>query len=224
MSVPRPPRGGVPPWWFFVTIGLAVVAAVAIALVRSGGDESPPEPVIAVTGPPPSPSPSAAPPSPIQTTPPAVTLGASCSFDPEGYSIDYPQGWVTPDDPAWVCQLFDPAPIVVEPDTEPPIVAVTVYVEGASLEEAQAGLSDPAFFEVIDRGTGTFSDAARPGVILETLQTEELLWPAGTRTYSVLVDRLDMTIVVATNDLAAGDYEEHKRIVLAMAQSLRIGG
>jgi hypothetical protein len=40
----------------------------------------------------------------------------------------------------------------------------------------------------------------------------------------VLVDRLDTTIVVSTNDLADSDYAQNKQIVLAMAESLRIAG
>ena len=64
----------------------------------------------------------------------------------------------------------------------------------------------------------------RPGAILETEQTEEGLFPAGTRAFSVLVDRVDTTIVVTTNDLARSDYGVNKEIALAMADSLRIAG
>lgn len=228
---PPPGRRQAPPWWFFPAIGLGVVVAVVIAIVRSGGDDGPAgpasplpasttQPVPTATG-----TTTAAPsPSPEPTIPEGVVLGASCSYDPEGYGIDYPEGWSTPSQPAWVCQLFDPESFVVEPDTEPPIVAVSVYVDHHSLAKVLGALTDPAFYRVISTEQGTFADAARPGTILETEQIEEGFLPAGTRSFSVLVDRLDTTIVVTTNDLAGGEYELNKQIVLAMAESLRIAG
>ncbi|MBI4259609.1 MAG: hypothetical protein HY658_03490 [Actinobacteria bacterium] len=153
-----------------------------------------------------------------------MALGASCSNDREGYGIDYPAGWFTPTQPAWVCQLFDPEPFVVEPNTEPPIVAVTVYVDGHRRAKLLAALTDPALYRVISTSEGTFADAGRPGTVVETEQVEDLLWPAGTLSFSVLVDRVDTTIVVTTSDLAGSDYEANKQLVLAMARSLRIAG
>jgi len=221
--------------WFFIAIGLAIAVTIVLVIVRTGDKGTAPTAV--------SPWPEAA--SPIEEpsssmpteqaspepdgsdgtpAPAGITLGVSCSYDREGYGIDYPEGWFTPDDRAWVCQLFDPQPFVVEPDIEPPIVAVSVYVERYRLSKVVSALSDPTFYTVISSEQGTFADAGRPGTILETKATSQGLWPKGTRTFSVLVDRVDSTIAVSTNDLAGSDYEQNKQIVLAMAESLRIAG
>jgi len=233
-----PPSPGVsrpsaPPLWFWAAIVLAATVAGVIFALRSGGggEEAVPSPVAtasplppatsAPTTPPPT---TAAPsPSPSPTTPETAALGASCSSDREGYGIEYPADWHASSGPDWSCQLFDPQSFVVEPNTEPPIVAITVYVDQYRMGRLRDALTDPAFYEVISEEGGRFSDANRPGAILETRQTEDLLWPAGTLTYSVLVNRIDTTIVVTTNDLAGG-YEQNKQIALAMAESLRIGG
>jgi len=246
-NVTQPPSGGPPPPtrrqgpppWFFVAIGLAVVIAAVLVLVRTGGDDTPPiaaPPVVEATTQP-APASTAAPaplvteppivsssPSPATIATPTVVLGASCAYDSEGYGIDYPAGWFTPRSPAWVCQLFDPRPFTVEPNIEPPNVAVVVYAEHYRLGRILAALTDPTLYKVISSEQGTFADAGRPGTILETVQTAEGLWPRGTRTFAVLVDRLDTTIVVSTNDLADSDYAQNKQIVLAMAESLRIAG
>lgn len=237
---PAPPRSGSKqPMWLFAAIGLAVVVAAAILVVRSGDEDgsavgaspssSPsfePSPSRSSPTAEPSataePSPTEAPPS--GTTASGVPLGASCFYPRGSYGIDYPSGWFTPTQRAWVCQLFDPQPFVVEPNTEPPIVAVTVYVEDFPLEELLPAVTDPAFYEVLSTEQGTFGDAARPGTAVETVQIAELFFPAGTRTYSVLIDLLDRTIVVSTNDLALTDYEQNKQVVLAMAQSLSVAG
>ena len=232
-GAPLPTRRQTPPLWFFAALGLVVVVAVVLVVMRAGGDEAAP---VAVS---PWPLPESAPPT-VETpsmgatavpglpsgtaSPAAVALGASCSCDREGYSIDYPEGWSTPSQATWACQLFDPRPFVVQPNTEPPIVAVSVYVEQYRLPKVLSALTDPSFYQVISSQQGTFTDAGRPGTILETKATARGLWPAGTRTFSVVVDRLDSTIVVSTNDLADSDYEQNKQIVLAMAESLRIGG
>ena len=242
-TVPQPPapspRRPGPPWWFFAAISLAVAAAAAIFVVRSS-DKGEPE-IVTISSPsrpvqpsPTAPSPAISPsptvePSPTDAGPSGATsdgvaLGASCFHPRGGYGLDYPAGWFTPTRPAWTCQLFDPQPFVVEPDTEPPIVAVSVYVEDYPLAELLPAVTDPAFYEVLSSEQGTFGDAARPGTIVETVQIEELFFPDGTRTYSVLVDLLDRTIVVATNDLGFTDYEQNKEIVLAMAQSLSVAG
>jgi len=227
---PSPARPSAPPLWFWAAILLAATIAAVLFILRSGGESEDAIPSPAATASPlPTPTseltPAPGPTTPTSSPPPeAAALGASCSYDHGGYGIDYPAGWFTPVDPDWVCQLFDPEPIAVERYTELPIVAVTVYVDSHHLGRVRAFLADPSFYEVVSEETGTFSDASRPGTILETRQTEELLWPAGTLTYSVLVNRLDATIVVTTNDLAAGDYALNKQIALAMAHSLRIGG
>lgn len=221
--------------WFFVVMGLAIAVAIVLVIVRTGNKETAP---VAVSPWPEAPSPieeisdsmptEQASPEPGGAdgtpAPTGVTLGASCSYDREGYGIDYPDGWFTPSDRAWVCQLFDPTPFVVQPDTEPPIVAVSVYVENYRLSKVAAALSDPTFYTVVSSDQGTFADAGRPGTILETKATSQGLWPKGTRTFSVLVDRVDSTVVVSTNDLAASDYEQNKLTVLAMGESLRIAG
>ena len=230
------PAGGRegPPPWFIPAIGLVVVVATVLAFVRLRGDDGTVAPVasspgsIATPTTTPSASPSASataspPPSPSPTVD-AVVLGESCVNEREGYAADYPSGWVSPTRRAWACQLFDPQPFVVVPQSEPPIVAVSIYVERYPLEELLAALTDPAYYRIVSVEQGTFADAGRPGTILETEQTEDLFWPSGTHAFSVLVDRVDSTIVVTTNDLAASDYDTNTQIVLAMAESLRVGG
>ena len=103
------------------------------------------------------------------------------------------------------------------------MVAVTVYTENYRMTKVFYALTDPTFYQVLSTEQGTFSDASRSGTILETKSTAGGYWPRGTRTFTVLVDRLDSTIGVTTNDLV-GDYEQNKQIVLAMAQSLLIAG
>jgi hypothetical protein len=236
--------GTKPPPWFLPVVGAVVAVAVVLFVIRSGDDGSEPagassptgsvtSPASPTTQPPQTTQPPAttAPPTTAETTTPppttgggGVALGASCSWDVEGYGIDYPTGWFTPEDPLWVCQLFDPVPFDVPAQTEPPLVAVTIWVDHHRMARTFNGLTDPQFYRTDHVSSDTFGDAQRPGTIVETEQVEALLYPAGTRTYSILVDLGDRTIVVSTNDLAPTDYEANKQIAFAMAKSLRLGG
>lgn len=225
-DVQAPTRRPGPPTWFFVTIILAVAAATALAVVRTREEGTAPLAVPTWA----SPAQSEPAPEPTETTQPTETptpepelLAASCSNDRDGYGIDYPESWFTPDDRAWGCQLFDPQRIRLRPNTEAPPVAVTVFVEQFRMGRILAAFTNRQGFETISIEQGSFTDAARPGKIVETKAKANGFWPRGTKLFYVLVNRLDSTIVVMTTDLVP-DYRENRRTVVAMAESLRIGG
>ncbi len=200
------------------------MAATALALVRTREDAGTSQAVPTWSSPDgPEPTQTAEPPDPTQTpTPEPDLLGASCSNDRDGYGIDYPREWFTADGP-WRCQLFDPRRINVRPNTEAPLVAVNVFVEQYRMDKLFAAFTNREGFKVISVEQGTFSDARRPGKVVETEAKTNGFWPKGTRLFYALVNRLDSTIVVMTTDLVP-DYRQNQEVIVAMAESLRIGG
>ena len=154
-----------------------------------------------------------------------MLLGASCSNDRDGYSVDYPDGWYTVTDlPAWRCALFDPDPIVIQEFSELPITAVFIYVDDNPYDEVVAALTDPNYFKVGDLAGDTFTDADLPGVAMRVRQTEDLFYSRGTRFFYVVIDRVDKTIVVQTISYATGSFAENAEIALEMAHRIRITG
>jgi len=136
--------------------------------------------------------------------------------------LAYPAGWYTDTvTEAWTCALFDPNLFVIEPFTELPVTAVLVYIDDNPRDEVVRALTDPEFFRVVSLESGAFTDAALPGVVVQTTQTEPLFYDAGTRTFSVIIERGARTIVLQTLDIA-GDFKLHKDVVVAMAAQMQI--
>lgn len=148
----------------------------------------------------------------------------SCTSEVGGYSVEYPAGWYVDDsNPAWACGLFDPEPYVVEPETEFPVVAVTIDVEpGVSYADIVAGNTDPSTWEVLDRRDTTVDGF--PAVVLEAVQTTELLLPAGTYWYQVAIDRPGAATIAYTTGEPGPAYDDNRATLDAMVASLRFTG
>jgi hypothetical protein len=141
----------------------------------------------------------------------------SCANPAIGYSIEYPAGWRTnPGDVMPECALFDPDPIPVEPATELPFdIAVALRREAVPLETltgAQRGR------RVLLQEETTVDGRAAVRMEIET--TEDLLRPAGSRTYGYYVDLDGATLVAETHDVGAIAYERKQLILDAMVARL----
>lgn len=160
-------------------------------------------------------------PSATSTSVSAAPSTMSCTTAVRGYRVEYPAGWyVDESNPALACGLFDPEPFTVEPNTEFPEVAVTIGVEpGVAYADIVTGNTDPTTWRVLERRDITVDGF--PAVVLETEQIDELLLPAGTYWYQVVIDRPGAATLVYTTGLPGADYDANRSTLDAMVASLR---
>lgn len=141
----------------------------------------------------------------------------SCPNQEIGFTIEYPAGWHTnPGDAMPQCSLFDPDPIEIEPATELPFdIAVAMRHETtplATLTGEQRGRR-----VLLQEDT---SVNGRRAARMEIETTEDLLRPAGSRTYGYYVDLEDATLVAETHDVGELAYDRKQRILDAMVATL----
>jgi hypothetical protein len=145
-----------------------------------------------------------------------------CTNEAGGYSIAYPQAWVTNTGPAVEpCRFFHPSPFTVEPATEEPSVAVSVKRESVSLERYIEGSTSPSY-DVLQQERLTL--AGRPAIRLELRATEQspLLSP-GTREYLYVVSAGEEEVIrAATLDVGGLDYARNKEVLDRMIHTLQL--
>lgn len=172
-----------------------------------------------------SPSPTTTPtPSPADGTredglPAGWTL---CTNEVRGYAIGYPEDWHTASTgPRYVCRWFDPDRFEVERGTEAPLTALTVNPTQRPFEEAREGLRASESHRLESAETVTV--AGREAVRFERVQTRDLLFPEGTRTYGYLFDHADEALYVQTSEVPGADvdYERNKEVVDRAAATLQ---
>lgn len=216
-------RGWFAPRNLVSSLAIAAVVTLAIIVGLQVGGLLPP-----VGGPPittqePSASPSAVP-SSAPTTMPSATPEPSaatprCENETLGYAVSTPPGWfgneaVAPDDPALdpipACQYFGEQPFEVSPNAGlPPTVAIS-FTRQADAPPPSDGATVLSSEEV--------TVAGRSATVRETEETG-----AGDRAYDYVISLPDGDVLwVATNVDADGDYEEHKRALDQMMESLEL--
>jgi len=149
---------------------------------------------------------------------PALAQTASCTNAEVGYRIEYPAQWQTnPGEVMPECSLFDPGPIQIAPATELPFdIALAIRREGIAFERVTA--EQPHRREMVREEL--LVDGRRT-VLMETQLTEDLLRPAGSRSYRYYVDLDGATLVAETHDVGDLEYERKQRILDGMIETLR---
>jgi len=230
---------------------VAVVAVVALAFVvanpfRGGGPASPSAVAVAsaraTDGPATTPgaSPTTAPTTAIVTFAPIVPAptptafevpteapsdapaGQVCRSDLAGITVTYPQGWHTvEDDPAFACMLFDPDPIVIEPQTELPPVAVLVYEDPRPFSEVAGDFETATVYTVLQSESGTFGD--RNASVWELENTGEGFYEKGVLQVVVVIDRGDQgTLVLETVGVAGDEYDANVEALGGIVESIQV--
>lgn len=171
-------------------------------------------------------------PSPTTTPPPSPADGTRedglpigwtlCTNEERGYAIGYPEDWHTATTgPRYVCRWFDPDRFEVERGTEAPLTALTVNPTQRPFEQAREGLRASESHRLESAETVTVG--GREAVRFERVQTRDLLFPEGTRTYGYLFGHADGAFYVQTWEVpgAGVDYERNKEVVDRAAATLQ---
>lgn len=164
-------------------------------------------------------------PTPSPTQPSLPAGWTTCSNEVHGYTIGYPEEWHTASvNRDNTCRWFDPNHFEVEPATEPPPTAITVNPTQRPYGKARAQLQDSPRHEL-----ETFEPVTVGGleaVRYERVQTENLLYPAGTRTYGYLFDHDGSAFYLETRKIpdTDTDYEANKQVLDKAARTLEFSG
>jgi hypothetical protein len=215
-AVTRPSRAGFAPpiaheyphttmHRFFAGIALCLPLAIA-ACPQRDAPESPP----------------AAPDTPaMEPADPVLAQTERCTDPDAGFRIEYPAGWRTnPGEVMPACSLFDPEPIRIEPATELPFdIAVTIRRENVAFATVTA--EQPHRRELLREELPV---DGRRAVRMETELTEDMLRPAGSRSYRYYVEMDGTTLIAETHDAGDLDYGRKQRILDGMVQTLRFTG
>lgn len=201
---------GTPPplaWAGATAVVVAAVAAVAVL----GQDPDPTPPVAQ------DPEASSAPsPAPDDDE---VVLASSCTGGDGTYTVRYPEDWHTnAGDVTDACQYFDQEPVELEPQTGgAPSEPIVVQVVPVAFDRAsQPGRGS----EELSREETTV--AGRDAVRVTWESTGEAALPEGVRSYGYVVDLGDRSLLLIAHDLESGSFDEHRRILDAMAEELQL--
>jgi hypothetical protein len=222
-------RGWFAPRNLVSSFAIAAVVTLAVVVGLQVGGLLPPVGGPPIGTQPPSESASAVP-STAPTTMPSPTPEPSaessrCENATFGYAVNTPPGWfgneaVTPDDPELnpipACQYFGEQPFEVSPNAGlPPTVAISF--------SRQADAPPPSDGAIV-LSTDEATVAGRPATVRETEGTgDNAFFGAGDRAYEYLVSLPDGDVLsVSTTADADGDYEEHKRVLDLMMESLEL--
>ena len=152
----------------------------------------------------------------------AEPLGwASCANHHWGYTVDYPSDWYTTSlDARTRCTWFARERFELERGTDGPLVDLEVRATIGSFQQAARQLQDPFGERVV----------AREGLLIHGLQTirfekeqtEDLLYPVGTRSYGYLLNHDGAAYWILTFDVPgqALPYDANKEVVDRAARSL----
>ncbi len=209
----------------YVLLALAFVVVLG-ACEQAGEQAGPTERQESPAGTEETPSPTQSP-SP-ETTPASRNGGelpadwARCRNASKAYSIGYPQDWHSDEARSQeACRWFNPQPFQVETGQDPPVVAMTVKPAVGTYENALEHVENPYGARTVMMDE--VSIGGRQAVRFETVETEELEHPRGTRTYGYVIDRRGTAFYVETKNVAGNDtaYNRNKRIVDEAVKTLR---
>lgn len=144
-----------------------------------------------------------------------------CTNPVDGYRIEYPAEWHTNDGTVVSeCRLFDPQPLELEPDTEiPSDIAVSIQREPVAFETVTR---EPHGERELSRQELTVG--GRPAVCQDIELLEDLLRPAGSRSYRCAVDLDGETLIAVTHEEGEPAFETAKRVLDAMIRTLEFTG
>jgi hypothetical protein len=190
---------------------------VLLALVLTACPGPPPDEAAPTPEDTPTPEPTEATPTPPEDD---VALAQQCA-NPDGFSVEYPDGWVTneaEENELPPCSLFDPASVDTgEGGDVPADIAVFMRVEPVAF----AAVDDPTVEEVARE---ELSLAGREAVRVETEATGEGLFPEGLRSTSYRVDLGEQTFMATARDVGEPGYASKQDALDAMIETVRFDG
>jgi hypothetical protein len=153
-----------------------------------------------------------------------------CSNMRRGYSIAYPSGWYTTHlGPAQACEYFDPDRFEIFPGTEFPPTALFAALTQESVETYVGQLTDPMFFETLQREETRVN--RRPAILVEVEATGEGESEPGERTYGYVIEvgciggvcrKAGRAFVVLATGLPGDErYEDFKLVVDEAVETVR---
>ncbi len=144
-----------------------------------------------------------------------------CSNPAGRYSISHPSAWTTNSGKGVEpCRFFHPTPFEVQPNSEEPLVAVSVKRETVPLDTFVEGNTGSSY-EVLQQERLTL--AGRPAVRLELSATQESpLLPPGTREYLYAIGDGDSVVRVSTLAVRGLDYAGNKAVLDEMVRTLEL--
>ncbi len=150
--------------------------------------------------------------------PPEASL-SRCSNPTGRYSIGYPSQWQTnAGNGVEPCRFFHPTPFEVQPNSEEPLVAVSVKREPMTLDAFVQGNTGSSS-ELLQQERLTL--AGRPAVRLELRATSDSpLLPPGTREYLYALADGDSVLRASTLSARGLDYEANKAVLDEMVRTL----
>lgn len=157
--------------------------------------------------------------TPVEDPREAMVLGQTCSNDLGGYTVNYPNGWMTNSgDVLHACQVFDPRSINLPERSSSFDEAIHLRFDSIPYEEA-ADTED--ITETILSRRETTVDGYE-AVVEESESTGRALLPQGVRSYTYVINLDDGEIMVAsTYDIATQNYTRNKQVLDQMISSLR---
>lgn len=147
-----------------------------------------------------------------------------CRNEVHRYTIGYPEKWHTQStDRRNACRWFDPDDFDLEEGTEPPVTAITINPTERPYAEARAQLRDSENHEIRSFESVTIGDLE--AIRFERVQTEDLLYPAGTQTYGYLFNHDGSAFYLETRKIpdTDADFEANKDILDKAAQTVEFG-
>ena len=148
-----------------------------------------------------------------------MPLTQSCTNTEGRYQVGFPEGWYTNEGRVVPpCRYFHPEPFEVPPQTEVVGLAVSVGVD--NVEFARVTQGEPHAERQLSREEITV--AGRQAVRIEARSTGEALLPDGVRGYRYHVDVEGGTLTAATYDVDDLDYEENKRVLDRMMETVEL--
>lgn len=149
----------------------------------------------------------------------------ACTNEAHAYTIGYPEGWhAASTNQRNRCRWFDRNPFNVEPATEPPATAITVNPTQRPYEKARAQLQESPRHEV--EAFETVTVGGLEAIRYERVQTENLLYPAGTQTYGYLFDHHGSALYLETRKIPGTDtdYQGNKQVLDKAARTFEFQG
>lgn len=145
----------------------------------------------------------------------------SCANAHWGYTVEYPSGWYTASlGPRTDCAWFARERFELEQGTEAPLVDLEVRATIGTFRQAARQLEDPYGERTLERAGVTID--GRKAIRFEKQQTQDLLYPSGTRTYGYLLNRDGAAYWVLTLDVPGRSlpYGANKEVVDRAVRSL----
>jgi hypothetical protein len=159
---------------------------------------------------------------PFDSAPPSIGPVETCRSETVGMTVSYPAGWYTyTGDPKWTCMLFDPAPIVIDPQTELPPVAVSMYLDTRSYADVRKDFETASVYTVLNSGSGQIDQRDATAYDLEN--TGEGYYDKGVRQVVAVVDLGDRgCLVMESVGLPGAEFDANVEALITIGETLQI--